>query len=86
MQRHTYRDLRQRGDHGTWGEDEELRPEEFVLNTDQELIDKARAQYQEEGSIEIDHLSKTADLELEVSRSDEGAYVRAWVWVDYDYV
>ena len=45
--------------------------------TDQEYIELARAQYESEGSIEIDDGAP-------VSRGmDPGAYVQAWVWV-YD--
>ena len=43
-----------------------------------ELIERARALHQEEGTTEIDD-------DAEVSRSDDpdagGCYVRAWVWV-----
>ena len=43
-----------------------------------QYIDKARFEYQKEGSIEIDDGAK-------ISRADDenGAYVEAWVWV-YD--
>ena len=37
-------------------------------------IKKAREQYQDGGSIEIDN-------NAEISKSDEGAYVQAWVWL-----
>lgn len=40
----------------------------------QTWIEKAREYYQEEGNIEIDN-------NAEISKSDEGAYVQAWVWV-----
>lgn len=40
----------------------------------QKWIEKARAQYQNEGTIEIDD-------NAEVSRGDDGAYIHAWVWV-----
>lgn len=50
------------------------------LPTDQQMIEAARRQYEDEGSIEIDD-------EAKISRSDDnedkGAYVQAWVWV-YD--
>ncbi len=39
-----------------------------------EIIDEARASYAEEGSVEIDD-------DAILSRSEEGAYVQAWVWV-----
>ena len=43
--------------------------------TDNEFIDRARAEYGEEGRIEIDDGAK-------ISRGSEyGAYVAAWVWV-----
>lgn len=43
--------------------------------TDEQYIAKARKEYQEDGSIEVDDGAP-------VSRgSDPGAYVQAWVWV-----
>lgn len=40
----------------------------------QTWIEKAREYYQEEGTIEIDN-------NADISKSDEGVYVHAWVWV-----
>lgn len=44
--------------------------------TDQELIQRAKLLYHEEGEVEVDDNTV-------VSRGrDGGAYVQAWVWVD----
>ena len=47
--------------------------------TNQEFIDAARAQYEDEGTIEID------DTAVVSRGSDNGAYVQAWVWVEDDH-
>ncbi len=49
--------------------------------TDKLMVKAAKAQYQDDGTVEIDDDAK-------VSRDDDmdttGAYVAAWVWVDYE--
>ena len=47
--------------------------------TNQEFIEAARAQYEDEGTIEID------DNAVVSRGSDNGAYVQAWVWVEDDH-
>ncbi len=51
--------------------------------TDKQMIVAARVEYQDDGRVEIDD-------NAEVSRDDDepqpGAYVAAWVWVDYEHV
>ena len=43
--------------------------------TDKEYLDLAKAVYEEDGRIEF-------DAGATVSRSEEGAYVQGWVWID----
>lgn len=54
----------------------------------EKIIELARELYYEEGAIEIDAVTdKTPDQVLESMISegaDNGAYVQAWVWVDFD--
>jgi hypothetical protein len=52
----------------------------LVILTDADLIKKARVDYEDEGTLEIDE-------EPAVSRgaNGHGAYVQAWVWVDYPH-
>ena len=45
------------------------------VTTDPKLIERARAAWQDEGSIEIDD-------DAPVSRSTGGAYVQAWIWIE----
>jgi len=57
------------------GEDTITDPDEPI---DEQIIALARRKYCEDGSLEIDHGAK-------VSRgSENGAYVQAWVWVDFE--
>lgn len=44
--------------------------------TNAEYIAEARAQYHDEGTIEVDDKAK-----LSRSPDNDGAYVQAWVWV-----
>ncbi len=49
--------------------------------TDKQMIAAAQAQYQDDGTVEIDddaEVSRDADS----TDDDGGAYVAAWVWVD----
>lgn len=52
------------------------------------IIELARDLYQQEGYIEIDDvpdLLSDQSIERRISEGDEnGAYVQAWVWVDFD--
>ena len=48
--------------------------QDFELNDRIQIVAEAKAEYNEEGRIEID------DNAI-LSRSDEGAYVQAWVWM-----
>jgi hypothetical protein len=50
------------------------------LPTDEQMRAAAKAQYEDEGSIEIDD---DALISRAKPNSDKGAYVQAWVWV-YD--
>lgn len=47
--------------------------------TDQQLIEKARKQYESEGYVEFDDTPA-----ISMPPDDGGAYVQAWVWVEYD--
>lgn len=47
--------------------------------TNEEIVSKAREAYCDD-DIEIDYF---IDPEKDVSRAEFGAWVRAWVWVDY---
>lgn len=47
---------------------------DFHASDRAEIINQARAHYAEEGSIEIDD-------DAILSRSEEGDYVQAWVWI-----
>ena len=42
------------------------------------ILELAKLQHEEEGRIEIDDNAKVSDGD------DNGAYVAAWVWVDFD--
>jgi hypothetical protein len=56
-------------------------PEALMALVNEGFADLARAEYGQQGSVEIDveaHISK-ADAE---DGADSGAYVNAWVWVD----
>ncbi len=44
----------------------------------EEIIGLAREQRQEDGAVEIDDDAKLSE------GSDNGCYVQAWVWADYD--
>lgn len=52
-------------------------PEALIELSDAWFIDQAIRTYQDEGSIEID------TAEPAVSRGEEGAYVKAWVFVEH---
>jgi hypothetical protein len=41
-------------------------------------VEAARRKYEKEGEIEIDRVPEAEGL---ISRSEAGAYVKAWVWV-----
>ncbi len=43
-----------------------------------EIIDLAREQHGEEGAVEIDDNAQVSD------GNDNGCYIQAWVWVDFD--
>lgn len=50
------------------------RPVSQMSDKDAAYRKEAKAQYESEGSVEIDSNAL-------VSKSDEGAYIQAWVWV-----
>jgi hypothetical protein len=49
------------------------------MPTDKEYRDAAISNHQEEGATEIDNCA-------EVSASEEGAYVQAWIWIGKDEI
>jgi len=53
--------------------------------TDEAIVKAAKRLHEEEGELEIDPASDPLPT-ARVSRSAEGAYVLAWVWVPYDSV
>jgi hypothetical protein len=53
--------------------------------TDKAIVNAAKRLHEEEGELEIDPASDPLPA-ARVSRSAEGAYVLAWVWVPYDSV
>jgi hypothetical protein len=46
------------------------------------IIKLARDQHEREGTCEIDSGAKISEVPLDVD-GDNGAYVQAWVWVDF---
>ena len=59
----------------------EERDEPLRILGDGHAIIAARKQYEDEGTLEIDHV-EGKDITEMVSRGDDpGAYVKAWVWV-----
>ena len=68
--------------------DEEDEEEPMILATADELIEIARDKHNSDGEVEIDEFLMEDGKEVlptsRISESDRGAYVMAWVWVDYD--
>jgi len=53
--------------------------------TDEAIVKAAKRLHEDEGALEVDEASAPLPT-ARVSRSSEGAYVLAWVWVPYDSV
>lgn len=46
------------------------------------IVKLAQEQYDDEGTIEVDDGAKVSEVPL-AKGGDHGAYVQAWVWVDF---
>ena len=49
-----------------------------MLRTDADFLARARAAYQVDGEVEFDD-----DAEVSQNDQNRGAYVQAWVWVEF---